>query len=80
MSGSDGEAGSARFGVEEAIMELASRQHGVLTRAQLRAAGVAEDVIDRLLKAKRLRPAHRGVYLVGPVVAARAQEMAAVLA
>jgi predicted transcriptional regulator of viral defense system len=81
MTGSDENAGSARpVRATETVNELASRQHGVVTRAQLRAAGVAGDVIDRLLKAKQLRRAHRGVYLVGPVLAPRAPEMAAVLA
>jgi very-short-patch-repair endonuclease len=61
-------------------MKLASGQHGVLSRAQLLAEGIAADVVDRLLKSKRLRAAHRGVYLVGPVVAPRTREMAAVLA
>lgn len=61
-------------------MCLASRQHGVVTRWQLAQAGVASDVVDRRLKAKRLRAVHRGVYLFGPVLAPHAHEMAAVLA
>jgi very-short-patch-repair endonuclease len=66
--------------VEEAIMSLAAGQHGVVTRAQLVDAGFSADVVDHRLKRKRLRPLHRGVYLVGPLVARRVQEMAAVLA
>jgi very-short-patch-repair endonuclease len=65
---------------EAVIMALASRQHGVVARAQLLQAGVPADVVDRRLKSKRLRALHRGVYRVGPVLAPRAAEMAAVLA
>jgi predicted transcriptional regulator of viral defense system len=66
--------------LEEVMMGLASRQHGVVSRTQLLSAGVPPDVVDRLLKAKRLRLIHRGVYLVGPLQPAHAKEMAAVLA
>src|SRR5687767_768285 len=69
-----------RAGDEEAIMSLAARQHGVVARTQLLAAGVSEDVVDRRVKANRLRRIHRGVYLVGPFRVPRAHEMAAVLA
>ena len=66
--------------VEDVIMALAARQHGVVTRAQLLRAGVAPDVLDRRAKRRQLRRVHQGVYLVGPIVALRAREMAAVLA
>jgi len=69
-----------RAGDEEAITTLAARQHGVVARTQLLAAGVSEDVVDRRVKANRLRRIHRGVYLVGPFRVPRAHEMAAVLA
>jgi len=72
-------AADRRVDVEQAIMELASRQHGVVTRSQLVHAGVSPDVVDRRVKAKRLRAMHRGVYVVGPLLAPHAQEMAAVL-
>jgi very-short-patch-repair endonuclease len=65
---------------EQVIEALAARAHGVVTRAQLIAAGVSPDVIDRRLAAKRLHALHRGVYRVGPLIAARAAELAAVLA
>jgi very-short-patch-repair endonuclease len=65
---------------EAVLMSLASRQHGVVTRTQLLQAGVSGDVVDRRVRARRLRAVHRGVYLVGPVHAAHAREMAAVLA
>ncbi len=65
---------------DRAIDELAGRQHGVVARRQLLEAGVASHVIDRRLRAGRLRRVHQGVYQVGPVTAPRAREMAAVLA
>ncbi len=65
---------------DRAIDELAGRQHGVVARRQLLDAGVASHVIDRRLRAGRLRRVHQGVYQVGPVTAPRAAEMAAVLA
>jgi hypothetical protein len=39
-----GERASRRFGGE--LAELAGRQYGVLTRAQLRNLGATDDVID----------------------------------
>lgn len=66
--------------MEERIAELAARQHGVVTRPQLLAAGVTARMVVRRLEAKRLRSLHRGVYLAGPLAPARAREMAAVLA
>ncbi|HEX6939899.1 MAG TPA: DUF559 domain-containing protein [Longimicrobiales bacterium] len=69
-----------RRNTEAVIASIASRQHGVVTRGQLLAAGIGADVIDRRLKAGVLHPLHRGVYRVGPVAAPRAREMAACLA
>lgn len=63
------------------MAELAARQRGVVTRTQLRAIGLSADAIDNRLKAKRLHPLYRGVYVVGhagPVEGAR--ELGAVLA
>lgn len=65
---------------EHAVATLAPRQHGVVTRGQLLAAGVRGGQVDRRLEAGRLRAIHRGVYVTGPVVAPRAREMAACLA
>jgi very-short-patch-repair endonuclease len=73
-------ATSGRIDADDVIMDLASRQHGVVARNQLVRAGVPADVLDRRVKKKRLRTVHRGVYLVGPVVAPHAREMAALLA
>jgi very-short-patch-repair endonuclease len=65
---------------ERTIDRMAARQHGVVTRTQLLAADIDGAVIDRRIRRGRLHPIHRGVYMVGPVAAPRAPEMAAVLA
>jgi very-short-patch-repair endonuclease len=62
------------------ILALAARQHGLVTRKQLLDAGLTPQMVRGRLKAKRLRPVQRGVYLVGPPLAPRVKEMAAVLA
>jgi very-short-patch-repair endonuclease len=71
---------SERRRVERLVEALAARQYGVVTRRQLREAGLSEHAIDNLVKRGHLRAIHRGVYRVGPLVAVRAREMAAVLA
>jgi predicted transcriptional regulator of viral defense system len=66
---------------ERRIAEIAGKQLGVVSAAQLRAAGFGEGAIKRRLCAGRLHRIHRGVYLVGHVVAAEgATEMAAIVA
>ncbi|MDX1676021.1 MAG: type IV toxin-antitoxin system AbiEi family antitoxin domain-containing protein, partial [Longimicrobiales bacterium] len=66
------------------VAELAGRQHGVVARRQLIAEGVSPKFVDRHIASGRLRPVHRGVYLLGslrgPLEPLRAREMAAVLA
>ena len=62
------------------IEELAARQLGLVTRAQLRERGITARAIDRRVQAMRLRPVQRGVYRVGPVAAPHARELAAVFA
>jgi very-short-patch-repair endonuclease len=59
---------------------VARVQHGVVTRVQLLGAGLPAHRLERRVRTRRLRPVHRGVYLVGPLVSSRAMEMAAVLA
>jgi very-short-patch-repair endonuclease len=44
---------------------LARRQHGVITRAQLHGLGFTDSAIDHRLRTGRLRPLHRGVFVVG---------------
>lgn len=66
--------------VDEIIDLTASRQHGVASRRQLLAAGVAEHAIDYRLRKGRLQSIHRGVYGLGRLRGPYAAEMAAVLA
>ena len=47
------------------IARLATRQSGVVSRAQLLSSGSSADQIKRRIDAGRLRPIHRGVYAVG---------------
>jgi predicted transcriptional regulator of viral defense system len=47
------------------LAELAARQHGVVTRAQLVALGFGAGTIAYRLKVGRLHLLHRGVYAVG---------------
>jgi hypothetical protein len=64
----------------DTIRSLAGRQHGVITRSQLLATGLTVAAVDSRLRDGRIRALHRGVYLLGPVMAPRARGMAAVLA
>jgi very-short-patch-repair endonuclease/predicted transcriptional regulator of viral defense system len=66
--------------VEERIGEVAARQHGAVTRAQLREAGLTDRSVSRRVASGRLHRLHQGVYRVGPLVATYVREMAAVLA
>ena len=47
------------------MRRLADRQHGVVSRRQLRAAGVTVDEIERRMRSGHLISLHRGVYAVG---------------
>ena len=47
------------------VADLATLQHGVVSLAQLRAAGVSDDSVVRRVRAGRLHRVHRGVYAVG---------------
>lgn len=47
------------------IAALATRQHGVVSRAQLRGLGLSDGVIDYRLDAGSLQPLFRGVFAVG---------------
>jgi very-short-patch-repair endonuclease len=52
-------------GAERLIAELADRQHGVVTRRQLSGLGLTGDAIDKRLRACRLLPLYRSVYVLG---------------
>ena len=63
------------------IADLADRQWGIVTRAQLRALGLSAGAVDRRIAVARLRPLHRGVYALGHRWLRReAHRLAAVLA
>ena len=51
---------------DRGIADVASRQHGVITTAQLRFLGLDGDAITRRVVRGQLLPLHRGVYLAGP--------------
>lgn len=50
---------------DAAIAQIAARQHGIVSLAQLLAAGLTKHAIHRRVAAGRLHPVHRGVYAVG---------------
>ncbi|MGH7448981.1 MAG: DUF559 domain-containing protein [Longimicrobiales bacterium] len=68
-----------RRDTEQEILSLAARQHGVVSRAQLLDLGVRPGQVEVRVRRHRLRPLHRGVYLVGPLEVPRARPMSAVL-
>jgi very-short-patch-repair endonuclease len=47
------------------VSALASRQHGVVSREQLRAAGLSDEAIDQAVASARLHHQFRGTYSVG---------------
>jgi very-short-patch-repair endonuclease/predicted transcriptional regulator of viral defense system len=65
---------------EAMIARVAGNQHGVVTSAQLVAAGWSKDQILGRARIGWLRSVHRGVYLVGPLETPHTAAMAAVLA
>lgn len=70
----------SRTKLEPWMDEIARRQHGVVSRTQLLDRGTASSWIDSRVRSRRLRPLHRGVYLVGPLRTAYTRPMAALLA
>jgi hypothetical protein len=66
---------------DHAVAEIATSQHGIVTRAQLLNAGLTVDVVEYRLRIGRLIAVHRGVYAVGHLPPSpHACAMAAVLA
>lgn len=64
----------------EAVAELANRQHGLVTYAQLLRLGFSSGKVGRSSKALRLHRIHRGVYSVGHgVLSDRARCLAAAM-
>lgn len=62
------------------IIRLATAQHGVVSRAQLRQEGIPRHTIDRRVRGGFLQRLQVGVYLVGITEPPLAREMAACLA
>jgi len=76
-----GSARRVRRERERALAALATRQHGVLSRGQLLAAGLSPRTIERRCAAGGLHRLHRGVYALGHGrVSRRGEWKAAVLA
>jgi very-short-patch-repair endonuclease len=70
-----------RTGRDSLIASIATRQYGVVSRAQLLAAGISDGAITTRIRRFGLHPLHRGVYAVGhTALVPLAREMAAVLA
>ena len=67
-------------GAERAAVELASRQHGVVSVEQLARVGRGRHAVSHRVERGWLRPLHRGVYLVGPLETEHSRLMAAALA
>ena len=69
------------FPATNAIAALATAQHGIVARWQLRALGLSNTAISRSARTGRLHRLHHGVYAVGHSVLTReGRWMAAVLA
>jgi Protein of unknown function (DUF559)/Transcriptional regulator, AbiEi antitoxin len=67
--------------LDRRLAEMASQQHGVVSRAQLSKLGFDRGGIDRRVQSGRLHRLYRGVYAVGHTVLGReARWLAAVLA
>jgi hypothetical protein len=66
---------------DQRLWKLAAAQHGVISRKQMRALGMTDDVIDHEIRLGRLHRVFRGVYALGhPRADERSRLMAAVLA
>lgn len=57
--------GNSGAGKWWAVGDLAGRQHGVVSREQLRALGVSRKTINHAIATGRLYPVFRGVFVVG---------------
>jgi hypothetical protein len=65
----------------EAVAELATRQWGVLSRAQLAELGVSAATVDHWVRLRRLHVVHRSVYALGHgALGVEGRRLAAVLA
>jgi very-short-patch-repair endonuclease len=64
----------------DAVRALAGRQHGVVSVAQMRGAGVSMRRVEGAARRGELLRLHRGVYRLGPVTSPYCLETAATLA
>jgi predicted transcriptional regulator of viral defense system len=72
---------SEAFAPDRVIADLAARQHGVVARVQLLAAGLTREMIDGRIARGSLHRIHQGVYAVGHAkLTQEGRYMAAVLA
>ncbi|HEV2752235.1 MAG TPA: type IV toxin-antitoxin system AbiEi family antitoxin domain-containing protein, partial [Solirubrobacteraceae bacterium] len=72
---------TAQPAVDHTIAALAARQHGVMSRGQLRGLGLSDQAIGRRVRSGRLHRVHRGVYALLPrSLGDSGDAMAAVLA
>jgi predicted transcriptional regulator of viral defense system len=63
------------------LARIAARQHGLVSRRQLRAVGIDDGGIKRRISQGRLHRVHQGVYAVGhPRLTREGRWMAAVIA
>lgn len=66
---------------DKTVANLAARQHGVVSTAQLAGAGIRRSGLSRRVRSGRLHRIHRGVYAVGhPALSQEGTWLAAVLA
>jgi hypothetical protein len=66
---------------EAPLVQLAARQHGLVTAAQLGRLGLSRAAVSKRVRAGRLHPKYRGVYALGhPRLSQEGEWMAAVLA
>jgi Protein of unknown function (DUF559) len=65
--------------LDERIVDIVSRQHGVISRRQLQAAGLSSTGIGHRVRRRRLFPVLHGVYALGPHVDLWGRRHAAVL-
>lgn len=65
--------------LDERIVDIVSRQHGVVARGQLRAAGLSSTGIGHRVRRHRLFPVLHGVFALGPHIDVWGLRQAAVL-
>jgi putative AbiEi antitoxin of type IV toxin-antitoxin system len=64
---------------DRALATIAARQLGLVTDADLTAAGITRGALARRIAAGRLRLLYRGVFVLGPVLVPNAKRLGAVL-